>query len=151
VNGKVKAKALSTLDGMREIVRNEMLTRGVYLTDVEEPDLAKSGALCGGRRACLLGSAWIAYGIKPDEKWDELPGVDEGERSGFLRHRPALKAVYDALNLAAERKLARDPGLCRAKFDSPAEALFEGNYRTGLDRGDVLRLIASARREIVKS
>lgn len=151
MNDKVRAKALKTLDGMVEITKNEMLARGVYFSDqVVRRDLAESGALCGGRRACLIGSAWVAYGVKLDKE-AVLPGTDEDERHQFLRNRPALNAVYKALNNAAQRKFDRDPDLVERDHESAAEALFEGNYGERINRTDILRLIASARREIVKA
>lgn len=154
MNEKVRTKALSTLDGMAEIIRRERIVKGEYATEVDDPK--KSDAVCQGRRYCLLGSAWVAYGAKVDKFWGTLEGVvEDDERADYLRHRPALRAVYNALNNAATRKIEKLPRLTPTQqhrlrqFPSPAEGLFESLYgSTKLGRTDLLRLVASARREI---
>src|ERR1044072_1662169 len=60
-------RAVWTLNRMREIVLNEMLMHGEYSTAVVDERRAEEGAVCGGRRACAVGSLWIAYGVPFDE------------------------------------------------------------------------------------
>ena len=112
----IKNQAIAILDNMREIVRNDMLLRGQYLTDhVARPDLKEQGAVCGGHQACAVGSLYLAGGVKPRRYRDhwgeyvyELPGVEAGHaRRRYLRRKPALRAAYDALNAAAERYCKR--------------------------------------------
>jgi hypothetical protein len=163
VNTKVKAKALQTLDNMAEIVRNERLIKGAYIHPAV--DLEFSDAVCGGHKACLIGSAWLAYGIKM--RGGDLPGSHPTARPSFLRNRPALRVVYDALNDAAERKVRKNNSLREAFIDEYeigrsyhsideviedeqnrglAEALFEGGLVDS--RSDLLRLVRSARKQI---
>jgi hypothetical protein len=78
----VQDDAIKILDGIEEIARNQMLVRGLYITDeVVRPDLAEAHSICGGRQACMVGSMWIAAGfVSWQEGGDnclipELPGV----------------------------------------------------------------------------
>lgn len=159
--------ALRTLDGIRQITKNEMLIHGEYVTDnVRNKKLAAEGAVCGGRKACLVGSAYIAYGVplQITEHYDywrektvervELPGIgDKRNRAGFRRYRPGLRLAMEALNDAAERKLAtlseRRQRAIRENVDDGiypdlAESLFETGK--GLNREDVLKLVTQAKR-----
>lgn len=169
MNATVKAKALQTLDNLAQIVKNERVIHGLYIDSDIDPEF--SGAVCGGHKACLVGSTWLAYGIKMED--DELPGAFPSERPSFLRNRPALRAVYDALNDAAERKVRKDATLREVFIDAYqiglskhgyrsideviedeqdeqgrglAEALFEGGLVDS--RSDLLRLVRSARKQI---
>lgn len=166
MNATVKAKALQTLDNLAQIVKNERVIHGIYIDSSVDPEF--SGAVCGGHKACLIGSTWLAYGIKMED--DDLPGALPSERSFFLRNRPALRAVYDALNDAAERKVRKNATLREAFIDAYligrakygyqsideaiedeqgrglAEALFEGGLVDS--RSDLLRLVRSARKQI---
>lgn len=161
-----KQKALKALDGMLEIERNEMLVRGEYISVEIDDELAERGAICGGHRACLVGSLWLGYGVKPEkgtfcwgEEFYKLPGTEDG-RAAFLSRRPGLKVAYDALNDAAERCVSR--ALSNADYEdfhgearrvysgSLAETLFESGdtYDLKNDRAAMRRLIKSARRQI---
>lgn len=95
-------KALKNCDGVIEIANNEMLIQGDYVTHrVENEELARQGSICGGHQACLVGSIYIAHGVKP---WRESSGVDGWgveARGVFMSTRPALQLTYDAFNRAA--------------------------------------------------
>lgn len=134
-------RALQTIDGMTKFVEAEMLTRGSYVSEG-----AKGTPICGGHKACLLGSAWLAYGA---DVRTVRRTVSPPQRRDYLRMNPALALVYDALNDEALAMVARDP-LPRFKqryiqlWDSPAEGLFE----TLLPFKDVPELLAGARARI---
>ena len=136
----VQDDAIKILDGIEQIARNQMLVRGVYITDeVVRPDLAEAHTICGGRQACMVGSMWIAAGFI---KWEdthengilipELPGVtvnrlpdgkpivrgDSEEdwyvskRELAIRTRPDLKLAYDTMNAVCfEHPKAQDRAL----------------------------------------
>lgn len=148
---KTKAKALKTLDGMETIARNDRLVYGEYVSDYVDYDSKNS--VCEGRKYCLLGTAWTAHGA-PLRRHPLIgngwvrEGVLEGDREAYLARRPALRAVYAALNTAAERRLARrklshyqEEDL--KQYESPAEGYFEV-IEPG--RSEVVRLIDSARK-----
>lgn len=107
IPAEVRAEAVKIFEGMEQIIRNEMLARGVYITAyVVNPDLAESGAICGGHQACMVGSMWIAAGVKAEVVDDGdgygpifyLPGTEGRVREEFLAKRPALRLAYDAMN-----------------------------------------------------
>lgn len=150
----IKAKAISALDGMREIARAEMLEPGRYIW-VEISNPRRVNAICGGHKTCAIGSLWVGAGIKMDSN-DELPGADQSEREAFLAPRHGLRVAYESLNEAAEAFIAKHPdlriGLAKS-FDAPIEQLFEGHYgeRRGgrLTRGDLLQIISHAKRLVM--
>jgi hypothetical protein len=150
-----KDKAIQALDGMREIVRHEMLTTGTYIEEeISNPRLAKSGAICGGHKHCAIGSLWVGAGIKPvkQDTCNFLPGADEVSRPNFLKHRPGLKLAYNALNEAASDFMENKeiwPGPART-FDAAIERLFEGCWDDGetLTKRDLLGIIAAAKRKV---
>jgi hypothetical protein len=148
-----KDKAIQALDGMREIVRHEMLTTGTYIEEeISNPRLAKSGAICGGHKHCAIGSLWVGAGIKPVKQDDciFLPGADVPSRRDFLKHRPGLKLAYNALNEAAS-DFMENKEICPAStFDAAIERLFEGCWDDGeaLTKRDLLGIIAAAKRKV---
>ncbi len=149
-----REKALSALDGMREIVRREMLVQGEYVEQyVSEPKF--TNALCGGRKHCAIGSLWVGGGVRyeRDDFGDvSLPGVLEGFRDDFLRPRHGLRAAYDALNTAAWAFADRHGlDLAEMEHDAAIEALFEGWYGNGLTKRDLLAVIAAAKRIVRKA
>lgn len=96
------AKALDTCDGVIEIAKNEMLIPGEYIsTDIVDPGLKAKGAVCGGHHACLVGSEYLAYGVRINAK--DFPGFSWYLRKEFMRNRPGLRLAYDAINEAAHR------------------------------------------------
>jgi hypothetical protein len=103
-------QALDALNKMSLIVRNDMLMRGEYLTpDIVDYELAKKGAICGGHKACAVGSLYLAAGVRRERRelaWS-LPGAYPHERPYFMASRPALRVAYEALNAAAERYCGR--------------------------------------------
>ncbi len=118
------------LDRMAQIVDNDMLVRGDYVeNEVTRPDLAESGAICGGHRACAIGSLWIAGGLDPENAY--VKGTPDpfayDRRETYLSDKPALRRAHAALCSAAE-----DYGDRRDLFvagdafwPDPLEALFE--------------------------
>lgn len=161
-------KAVKALDNMKEIVKNDMLEQGVYITEsVVDQRLAEQGAICGGRKACAIGSLYIGYGIRPDieDGYAKLPGVDDtryywtggpnkpSERESFLKTRPGLRLAYDALNDAADKFVEKrddiDEGDLDDTFTASIEALFEGTYGEKVHRKDMLQIINNAKRSIL--
>lgn len=149
------------LDGLEVIVRNERFVHGDYIQQEIDPEF--SGAVCKGHKACLLGSLWLGYGVpitSSEFANFALPGLTDGQsRAAFLRRRPGLRLAFDALNTAADRRIARLPqfdqrqvnSLASAldgEYPSSAEGLFEGRK---LQRSDLLRLITSARKVVAKA
>lgn len=160
-----KRTALNALDGVTQITKNEMLKRGDYLTAVVDEKLAAEGAICGGRRACLIGSAYVGAGIKmragENQFWGRrLPGVDPDDRAEFTARRPGLRLALDALDVAATERIT---GLSRRQqkniadwrraysgHEAPgivAEALFEAvtDSPSKLNRDGILALVDEAR------
>lgn len=154
MNETTRTKALSALDGMREIVRREMLVVGEYIEpEVSNPRL--SNAICGGRKHCAIGSLWAGSGVKAERGEYGLlylPGSTESERASFLRPRHGLRAAYDALNEAAKAFASRRGwDLSYSEFEAPIEALFEGHYENAeepLTKRDLLSVIAAAKRQV---
>lgn len=137
ITAETRAEAGKIFEGMEQIVRNEMLIRGVYITEyVANPALAESGAICGGHQACMVGSMWLAAGIKPrwfDEdgyRYFELPGTSVGDmRQNFLEAHPALKLAYDTMNSLSERFPVNNgacPWMMGSSRAGAMENLFEG-------------------------
>lgn len=151
MNEKHKQKALDALDGMAQIVKNEMLVRGEYLTsEVVNESLAAKGAICGGHKACAIGSLWLGYGVKMEGMpgLRELPGTDEEERKAFTRTRPALRAALNHLNAAAAAFAEKNSITLTKSWDDPIEGLFEGYYGRKIDRTDLLRVVNNAKRRV---
>lgn len=98
---KAQDKALDTCDGVIEIAKSEMLTHGFYVSDVVNLKRKKAGAICGGRQACLVGSEYLAYGVKIND--EAFPGFSSYYRKDFMRNRPGLRIAYAAINEAARR------------------------------------------------
>lgn len=159
MDSTTETKAIETLDRMRQIVKNDMLTRGEYVTQkVVDKKLAEEGAVCRGRKACAIGSLWLAYGVELENDWGthmSLPGTEEP--AYYARNRPALKAALNALNAEAEAFIEKNPAVLRSfsrrsmgeAFDQPIEQLFEGAYGTKLvDRDTMLKLITGAKRRV---
>lgn len=156
----VEQEAVNILGRMESIVRNEMLTRGVYVTDhIVDPELAEQGAICGGRQACMVGSMWLAAGYLT------LPGVTiVEERQEFLAERPALAMAYDAMNSVShdyiiDQDLHHWRWEDRYPIEGWMEALFEattsatsnyGGCRAIVETKDLLHLIDQAR-TLIKS
>lgn len=145
-----RTKALGALEGMRQIVRREMLARGNYVEDeISNPRLV--GALCGGRKHCAVGSLWVGAGVRPRILFGslELPGVLQSHRKRFLRRRPGLRVAYVALNAAAaEFAKRRHLRISDSPHWAPIEALFEGYYGSYLTKRDLLSIIAAAKRKV---
>lgn len=162
--GVTRERVETVFDGMEEIVRAEMLTRHEYVTEVVKP--SRAGAVCGGRRACLVGTLWLAHAPLDPGGYrvhaGRLVGAGEGPtRDRYLRDRPVLWHCYDALNGVAAEWLERLRGGQRSytSFEAPMEELFERHYAENavraeqvrlawggpVDSGDLLRFLAEAR------
>lgn len=153
ISESTKEKALDSLDGMRQIVRAEMLIQGEYVDDeISNPRRIKS--ICGGRKHCAIGSLWAGGGVRPVFRGEMIvmPGVLSFERPTFLRSRHGLRVAYDALNAAA-RKFADDHGIDLDKdrsHDAEIEELFEGYWEYRIGKRDMLTIIADAKRRVRK-
>ena len=159
VSERTKQQAIDALNGMATIVRAEMIERGEYVSE-ELVNPNRVGQICGGHRACAVGSLWLGGGIKPDiekkagvEIWVDLPGTSPGEREDFLRPRHGLRTAYEALNDAATSYMARHH-IAREymsdwarEFDAPIESLFEDEI-IGLSKKDLLGIIKSAKERV---
>lgn len=146
---RVRERAISALDGMRSIVRAEMLTQGEYIeSEISNP--RRLASLCGGRKHCAVGSLWVGGGIRPHVTPGgavHLPGTSSWEREAFLRRRPALRVAYNALNEAA-RDFADSHDIALHGFDNGIEGLFENFYGEELTKRDLLAVIAAAKRKV---
>lgn len=159
---RTQQQALKALDGMRQIVENEMLTRGQYTTDdVVKPEM--KGSICGGRKYCAVGSLWAAHGVKVTpiaRAWVttfSLPGVEPELRENFLKHRHGLRTAYEALNDAASDYIYANNAKIDNAFEAPIEALFEyepDDYKGDsnapiVGRDTLLEIIADARQRVL--
>lgn len=137
ITDAIKKDAIKALDGMEEIVRNERIWAGTYLSEIEDTDLAKSGAICGGRYACAIGSLWLGAGIKPTRSrlgGVSLPGVIEGERDDFMQDKPGLRLAYDCINTAAtEFAIEHNLDMECVMYDAAIEGLFETHWENADD------------------
>lgn len=134
ITAEVRAEAVKIFEGMEQIIRNEMLVRGVYITEeVVDPALAKSGAICGGHQACMVGSMWIAADVRmerDDEGFLDLPGVAAGRvRNEFLAERPALRLAYETMN-ELSRQFAEEHNLMKYVDYREAWGMMEGLYES---------------------
>lgn len=111
-------KAINTIDGMIEIAKREQLIQGTYVDDKVDETLKIEGAICGGHKACLIGSAYIAYGrkIEAGDAYAWLDGVEPDERYTFLRRRPALRLAIDALDTEAMKRMEGKPRSTSASY-----------------------------------
>lgn len=156
ITAEVRAEAVKIFEGMEQIIRNEMLVRRVYITEhVVNLDLAESGAICGGHQACMVGSMWIAAGVRMErdaEGFLDLPGVTAGhERKEFLAEHPALRLAYETMN-----ELSRQFMEERNLFDYVSyrevrgmmESLYEShdyNYNQLITDGQLLDMLEKAK------
>lgn len=148
---ETQESALNALEGMRQIVRREMITTGCYIDeDISSPQLARSGAICGGRKHCAIGSLWAGYGIKPFKRsgFVQLPGVHRDTRKRFTKTRPGLRLALNALNAAATEFADKNNISVYNAFDDNIENLFEGHYGDKLSKRDLLGIISKAKRSI---
>ncbi len=143
---KTRKKAHDVLNGIEQIARNEMLIQGEYVTEeVVNEELAKKGAICGGRAACLIGSAYVSAGYGYIDEYDyfRLPGIGDTadldeERKAFLRHRPGLRLAIEALDKCAVRRM----GESQLNWYNQSEAYFE-QYLDGYSQVEIRRKVIS--------
>lgn len=97
-------EAEAVLDGIVAITKNDMLVHGSYLTEIINERLAAQGSVCGGRAACLLGSALLATPrIDLDRASMDFPGA----YATALRSRPGLRLAVQTLDeVAVKRAIA---------------------------------------------
>lgn len=159
------------LVNMREIAKNDMIQRvGYYDDDIARPDLAESGAICGGHQACAVGSLYLAASVMPkqDGWYDDVHGqyhlgnVNPSQRRVFMAENEliSLSEAYRALNDAAREYISREGLYEYVQWESwrgsgAMETLFESrDYRNDeLDKRliepDQLLPIIDRAREIV--
>lgn len=104
---------LEVLTNFEIIVERERLLRGTYMLVLEDDgfgfgagsvpergahELKEAGAMCGGARACAMGSMSLAYGISPTD-WPGSSTFNEMCRE-TVSH-PALAACMKAMDEAA--------------------------------------------------
>lgn len=146
-------KALKNCDGVIEIANNEMLIQGDYVTHtIENEELARQGSICGGHQACLVGSIYIAHGVKP---WRKSVGpilFGRGPREKFMSTRPALRLTYDAFNRAAFEKIGRGQDYDLGPDGDWAEWFFE-KYLGGSTHNAIRRQVievANRAKELIR-
>jgi hypothetical protein len=124
---------IKILDDMTEIVKNDMLVRGQYVSNkIVDHDLYNSGAICRGRQACAVGSMWLAAGVPVNINWyeeAELPGASIG-RADFLdeEQNSGLRAAYNAMNIVSQCYVNAhniDLKMSLLTGNDPMEQLFE--------------------------
>lgn len=133
-----------------KIVSADRLVHSIYVDD--GGDTTRSNALCGGHRACAIGSLWIAAGIKP-ERDDEftyiLPTAHPGNRYAAFAQVPGLEEAYYALNAAAADYMASedlDPtDTACGCYEGELEVLFESH---GADANTLVRIAHAATKEL---
>lgn len=151
---RVAGEACAIVERAREIIDVDVdLRRGCYYR--EHP------GLCTGRRACAIGTLWLAAGIEPVPEstvgFFTLPGVGKkAEREAFLAERPALDLAYEAVNATARVYYDEHPNLDAVNssvdyvamdelmgdaWDSELEALFE---ETDIDVDGMRAVFATA-------
>ncbi len=152
---ELRAEALAILDRFCQIVDNDMLIRGDYIdSEVSRPDLADAGAICGGHKACAIGSLWIAGGHHPKaptdySDWYSIFDIDI--RAKYLAQRPALELAHAALVAAAIEYADRHDYELTGEFSDPLEDLFEAaenNIGERIDPRELLAVAALARTTI---
>lgn len=112
-NVVVLYSAEDTLNRMREIVANEKLVHMQYVSDKRDQAAWEAGAVCGGLKACAVGSLFLAHGVQATHYpgfpggtgyWN-LPEAMTSSRETFMAARPELRRAYDALEVAAREKI----------------------------------------------
>jgi hypothetical protein len=129
--------AIRTFDGIQRIAGNEMLVRGVYLEFDEEADDLR-GSLCGGHRACYIGSLGLSnpeVELFRDSvgRGSGLPGLLLVKADDYIGERPSLKLAYEtgeriALAIVNELPEGLDKDMLEQALEecrSKAEGLFE--------------------------
>lgn len=157
ITANIQTQALDVLDGTSEVVRNEMIRRGVYVSnEIVKPELKEAGSICGGREACAIGAAYLGARVRMLRDFDGdlvMPGVEQDKRTEFLRNRPALRTAIEALNAEADAYIERNDlerhinrGLY---YRDSIEALFEAKHRYHqrplVRRDALLRIIERAK------
>jgi hypothetical protein len=106
---------IEVLDGMEEMVHNEMVQRIGYISlRTYKPELAEAGAICLGHMACAVGSLWLAGGV--ELSWSGglafLPGTSHtyNMRVDWLRVNgyEGIITAYEALETAAAEYVERE-------------------------------------------
>lgn len=125
-------EAIEVLEGVIELAEKEQLLQGRYVSSI-----------CGGRKACLIGSLFLVAHAEPQvfRGVSTLVEAHEGFRDTFMADRPGLKLAYEALNTEAElyayeHNLDLTPGYDEEDFHSAAEALFEVGLK-GMDYDEI--------------
>lgn len=144
----IHSNALDTLYGMKQIVENDRLIHGDYISDAFDPKM--STAVCKGYKYCAIGSLWAGHGEQPitTNYGTSLRGVAHNERIVFLAERPALALALIALNHAASEYMEIN-GIELSNYDYTAsyddiERLFESERGNAVGRPEMLEVIGNA-------
>lgn len=166
---QVARQAIRILDGIIQIAENEMLQQGIYVGPVADEKLAEKGSICGGRKACLVGSLFLsakhAGEIEPppprypwlnayQDLYDRWPMSSGDSRESFIADHPAMKLAWDTLSRLAVRDMIDEEFLAPSQTPDPyvnAEMFFEDflgedDYLTVRD--EVITLCENAQKEI---
>jgi hypothetical protein len=118
-------KAIGIVERLRSIASNEMLMQGSYLEkEVSRPDLAASGSPCGGRRACMVGSFFLAAKVPFNEIsfWTSRRDEIAEQRTGMALARETLNEVSFA---HPDFPYPEDEQVVQDNYTDPMEDLFE--------------------------
>jgi len=127
ITDDIKLDAIRALYGMRLIINREMLMPNQYVSQrVDDPAAAASGALCGGRKMCAVGSLWVGGGVKIETRpghgrvvYANIPGTNPEQRKAFLKgdSRKGLRLAYKTMNKAC-KAYGEAEGLDMADYDA---------------------------------
>lgn len=154
--------ASEVLAGLRGIVEREQLDHAGYVSGDIDHELAESGALCRGHRACAVGATWLAAGVKPQRDrayvpYFTMPGANgsHGDRldwlsvkgyGGLLRAYVALcAAARDYMDARGLRVIGwEDAGPLEGLFESESEGATEDESGFLIEPRDMLVVIDRA-------
>lgn len=111
------------LEAMERMCDERLLTRGIYVGE-RRPRRHAARGICGGRRACAVGSLVIACGFEISDTYDVEEGIEltleqvnagggrwPNGRTGFMARHPDVARIYELLNEAARNIAAARPEL----------------------------------------
>lgn len=100
-----RAGRARVVEQAREIVERAREMIGVDVDLVTGVYYREEASSCTGRRACAIGTLWLAAGVPPidvgDGVWSLEGAGNTSGRDEFLAERPALALAYERLNDAA--------------------------------------------------
>jgi hypothetical protein len=159
---RTAVEALTILDGIINIAKAERLVHGVYSS-------SNGGSVCNGPRACLIGSAGIAAGLKPREV-DWYSVVLAKDWAAHPRKYTGLKLALQVLDEEALHRAKHPPydnedqekdwgwgdedeigGLAEGYFESYLPSLHDNYVDDDADRKQVVLLCRAAKRRLAKA